>query len=240
MVRKKLVQSEYKSMAGFRWRGKEVSRVEGFSDSVFAFAVTLLVVSLEVPKTFSDLLANMRGFVAFGLCFAILIYIWHLHYVFFRRYGLTDTYTIILNAILLFVVLFYIYPLKFLFTVVINGLLGVEQNTGLGGQKMMFIYNGGYFTVFLLLSMLYRHAYRMKESLQLSDVESHDTRYSIGQCVIQMAMTILSSSIALFVGDHLSWVAGVSYFLIGPSMAIFGYRMGKKREQLSTAAARLK
>ena len=37
----------------FRWRGREVSRVEGFTDAVFAFAVTLLVVALEVPHTFA-------------------------------------------------------------------------------------------------------------------------------------------------------------------------------------------
>lgn len=37
----------------FRVRGKEVSRVEGLSDAVFGFAITLLVVSLEVPKTFA-------------------------------------------------------------------------------------------------------------------------------------------------------------------------------------------
>jgi hypothetical protein len=41
----------------FRWRGYEVSRIEGLSDGVFAIAVTLLIVWLEVPKTFAELMA---------------------------------------------------------------------------------------------------------------------------------------------------------------------------------------
>ena len=36
-------------------RGREVSRIEGFSDAVFGFALTLLVVSLEVPDNFEGL-----------------------------------------------------------------------------------------------------------------------------------------------------------------------------------------
>ena len=39
---------------GFRWRGGETTRVEGVSDAVFAFVITLLVVSLEVPRTFHE------------------------------------------------------------------------------------------------------------------------------------------------------------------------------------------
>jgi hypothetical protein len=47
---------------GFRLRGIEMSRVDGFSDVVFGFALTLLVVSLEVPKTFAELHQSLRGF----------------------------------------------------------------------------------------------------------------------------------------------------------------------------------
>jgi hypothetical protein len=97
---------------GFRWRGEDVWRVEGFSDAVFAFAVTLLVVSLEVPETFDELIQTMRGFLAFAISFALLIWIWYEHYKFFRRYGLRGMPTLWINAVLLFLVLFFVYPLK--------------------------------------------------------------------------------------------------------------------------------
>src|SRR6266436_400666 len=116
MLRKKLIDKSVGDNKKFRWRGHEISRIEGLSDAVFAFAVTLLVVSLEVPKTFDELMAVMRGFGAFAICFALLIVVWFNQYKFFRRYGLQDNLTIVLNTALLFVVLFYVYPLKFVFT----------------------------------------------------------------------------------------------------------------------------
>lgn len=66
-------------MTGFR-SSREVSRVEGFSDAVFGFALTLLVVSLEVPESFDDMKGILSAFLPFGLMFALICWIWYEHY----------------------------------------------------------------------------------------------------------------------------------------------------------------
>jgi low temperature requirement protein LtrA len=124
MIREKLIEKSIGDDRKFRWRSHEISRIEGLSDAVFGFAVTLLVVSLEVPKTFNELMQAMRGFGAFAICFTLLIVVWFNQYKFFRRYGLQDTKTVILNLVLLFVVLFYVYPLKFVFTFLVAQFTG--------------------------------------------------------------------------------------------------------------------
>src|SRR5437660_8607270 len=131
MLREKLIDKGIGDNKKFRWRSHEVSRTEGLSDAVFGFAITLLVVSLEVPRTFGELMYAMRGFGAFAISFTLLFIVWFNQYKFFRRYGLQDNATIVLNGILLFVVLFYVYPLKFVFTLMLN------MFTGGGGQRRL-------------------------------------------------------------------------------------------------------
>jgi uncharacterized membrane protein len=77
MIRQKMMQKRVSRKNDFRWRGGDVHRIEGFTDAVFAFALTLLVVSLEVPKTFNDLLIAIKGFAAFAICFALLALVWY-------------------------------------------------------------------------------------------------------------------------------------------------------------------
>ena len=57
--------------------------------------------------------------------FAALILVWSYHYRLFSRFDLEDLWTIVLNSVLLFLVLFYVYPLKFLMTMLIgpNGVM---------------------------------------------------------------------------------------------------------------------
>jgi uncharacterized membrane protein len=105
MFRKTVAKELQKNNINFRLRGHEVKRIEAFSDAVFGFAVTLLIVSLEVPKNFEELLTTMKGFFAFGVSFALLMLIWFEQNMFFRRYALDNRLIIFLNAFLMFIVL---------------------------------------------------------------------------------------------------------------------------------------
>jgi len=90
------------------------TRLEAFSDAIFGFAATLLVVSLDVPSSYEALVKNLWGFFPFALSFAALVAIWMAHRDFLRLYPLGDSRIVFLNTILLFLILFFIYPLKLL------------------------------------------------------------------------------------------------------------------------------
>jgi uncharacterized membrane protein len=216
----------------FRHRGREVSRVEAFSDVVFGFALTLIVVSLEVPQTSRELMQIMRGFPAFAICFAILTWVWHCHHTFFRRYALQDEYTIFLNTVLLFLVLFYTYPLKFIFSIVTGQVTG-----GYGNAPALFlVYGLGYAGIFALLLLMYRHAWSKREELELNEYELYDTRTAMMMYSSYIAIGLLSCGIAVVANRNWIALAGLIYFLIGPVSAFIGYKRGTKREAMATAA----
>lgn len=244
MIREKLIEQGIGEEFGFRWRGHDVSRIEGLSDGVFGFAVTLLVVSLEVPKTFGDLMVIMRGFPAFAISFAMLILVWYQQYIFFRRYGMKDTLTIVLNAFLLFVILFYVYPLKFVWTLLTNLALGFDIRVRLAdGQlvyplereqaaPMMIIFGLGYTAVFLVFTLLYSRAYRKRDELKLNSLEVYDTRVEVESLLINVGIGLLSVSFPALGGSRYAAIAGWCYMLVGPLLAIHGVLRGRRRKKM--------
>jgi hypothetical protein len=245
MIREKLIEKNVGHSKQFRWRSHEISRIEGLSDGVFAFAVTLLVVSLEVPRTFTELMETMRGFGAFAVSFLLLMVVWYNQYKFFRRYGLQDTYTVFLNAALLFVVLFYIYPLKFLFTWLLSGLTGggrvahlpdgtVERMVQGDAQMatLMIIFGVGYVAVFFVFILLYLHAYRQRAALDLNQLEVFDTRTDIQECALSVLVGLFSIALVSIGGPGYAGLSGMVYMLIGVIMTIHGTLMGRSRRKL--------
>lgn len=244
MIREKLIERGVGEGARFRWRGHEVARVEALSDAVFAFAVTLLVVSLEVPHTFDELWEAMRGFVPFAISFAMLFLVWYQQYIFFRRYALQDTFTVVLNGVLLFVVLFYVYPLKFLWTTLIDAFTGhgvmvhlpngesvPALREGQWGQ-LMLVFDAGYVAVFLVFVLLYMHAYRQRERLELSRAEVFDTWTEFQSSLASVLVGLLSAAVVLFSSSpRRAAQSGFVYLLLAPVLTVHGFVRGAQRRK---------
>jgi uncharacterized membrane protein len=217
--------------------------MEGFADAVFGFALTLLVVSLEVPNTFDELLATMRGFFAFAISGWLLYAVWFDHYLFFRRYGLQDTFTMHLSSVLLFVVLFYVYPLKFLFTALMDELLGFSTQVGPStgdvvetiepGQwpLLMVLFGVGFVVVQLVFFLLYWRAYALREMLELDAYEASITRQEIQGYLLLAGVGLASIAVAALGGEEASAWAGWAYLLSWPLMTINGHIMARRRRE---------
>jgi uncharacterized membrane protein len=225
----------------FRWRGNEVSRVEGFTDAVFAFAVTLLVVALEVPHTYEGLLDVVRGFPAFVICFTLLMTFWNAHYRFHRRYGMEDVFTRVVTMAILVLVLFFVYPLKFLFTMVTVKLFGLAMHDAphlesLDQVDMVYvIYGLGFAGAWSLYGLLYLHVYRARGRLGLDACETVLTRGSLIEHVVYVGVCLLSVVMALSMTS--ASLPGLIYFLLGPLMALVGWRFGNKARELAAASS---
>jgi len=238
MFRKAIAEKFKPDKNEFQFRGHEVRRIEAFSDAVFAFAVTLLIVSLEVPKSFEELMITIRGFFAFGISFLLLMMIWYEQNIFFRRYGLDDLKTIVLNCTLIFLVLFYVYPLKFLFTLVFsNQIYGENKSPFLMKvsdlPKLMMVYGIGYMMIYIIFYFLYRHALKKSNELQLTTLEIFDTKTKIYKNIIFIIIGIISITVAFLVPPGQAGIAGIVYGLIGPALTIFYTRRKKIKRNLT-------
>lgn len=219
-------------LPGFRLRGREVTRLESFSDAVFGFALTLLVVSLDVPRTYADLINTMRGFPAFAICFLFLALIWNGHYKYCRRYGLDDGTARFLTCVMLFLVLFYVYPLKFLFNVSITSLFfhGTGQlnlMTRSEFSTLLVIYGLGFAAVYLSMTLLYLHAYRLRDALELTELEQFDTRYQISRLWILVAFGLIAAILACIPFTRNS--SSLIYILLFPILRISRIRHRRRR-----------
>ena len=216
---------------GFRLRGVNMSRIDGFSDVVFGFALTLIVVSIEVPHTYEELHAVLAGFVPFAICFVLFLTVWWSHYQFFRRFGLEDSTTVVLNCALLFTVLFYVYPLKFLFTLVGSQLTGHASahvfssdplTAGLQGRELFMVYGAGYAGIYFLFAALNWNAWHQRIHLRLSPLELLLTKTYIWKNVGLAITGIVCVVVARLLRPEDSGLSGFCFFLIPIWETLYG------------------
>ncbi|MBK8089130.1 MAG: DUF1211 domain-containing protein [Chitinophagaceae bacterium] len=223
----------------FRHRSIEIVRIEALSDAVFAFSVSLLVASLEVPQTFEELKIIVQGALPF-LQLLQLYFFWYQQYMYFRRYGLNDLPTIVLNLCYLAIILFYIYPLKFLFSVLLTSWTGIDlfpkaAEKGLAVlhtedfAQLIILFSIGYFLIWMIIFLLYKRALHFSSKLELNQYEilftRKEKRGALWNALIGISAIILAWSGA-------EGIAGLCYLsipiLLFLNQQLFNHQLKKK------------
>jgi uncharacterized membrane protein len=193
----------------FRWRGEAVTRIENLSDIAFALALGMLISGVDAPQSFEDLIRFLIYIIPAALGFAILLQVWTAHYTFFRRYGVADKRIIFYNAILIFLVLYMAYPLRFVFDSLFSwimgaglgdysrgveiGVMGVETS-----GKILAVFGVIYGAVFLNLALMYQYILSKAQLLDLNSYELSLTQRAYFYWKGAALLSFLVAAIAYF------------------------------------------
>ena len=155
-----------------------------------------------------------------------------------------------LTGVLLFVVLFYVYPLKFVFTLVVNQLIGdgARAPTRHGAPvllasrsaRLMQIYSGGVVAVFSIFALMYANAFRQRERLGLDARQQLEARLNIIDNAGIALIGVASVLVATFGGPlAAAAIAGPMYFLIGPFKWGLGWYSANAYKRLERQSSRV-
>ncbi len=212
---------------GFRLRGSAMTRLEAFSDAAFAFAMTMLVISVgNIPGSYHELLHALKGIPTFAASFASIMAFWMAHRTWSQRYGLEDAVSTLLSLSLVFIVLVYLYPLKIAFSVFFTWISGGWLPTDfaiLASSDIIgvfIIYGLGLAALSACLVLLYLHALRLTPVLLLDERERIKTTAVIA---VWTVMTLTGGTSAIFAWAtplHISVYAGFVYFSLAVTMPV--------------------
>lgn len=196
---------------GFRMRGLEMTRLEVFIDAAFAFAVTMLVISFDaIPRSYEEVVLAIKSIPAFIVAVAQLVWIWHTHNMWSRRFGLDTAFTVFISTMLLIVVLIYVYPMR----IMAGGMFAWLSNDYLPSNfkpitldqlRDMFVFLSiGFIALSLVFVLMYRYAVRLRHELLLSPNELFQSQTwaimwsgaaGVGLLCVIMALTLPSAAV---------------------------------------------
>ena len=205
---------------GYRLRGESMTRIEVFSDAAFAFAVTMLVISLStIPQNYHELLTAIHRIPSFAASFAVMMLIWITHRRWSQRFGLEDGVSTFLTLALIFVVLVYVYPLKLIMDLMFYAFSQrwfptdfLVSNTA-EVAALVAIFSVGFFLIALIQLGLYLRATSKADDLCLSRLEQLLIRKELLVWVVQAILALLVTLLALTFMSSLGYLAGLAYSL---------------------------
>jgi uncharacterized membrane protein len=189
----------------------ETTRLEAFSDGIFAIAITLLILEVRLPDNARDLWAALRAlwpsYFGYALSFLIIGIMWANHSHIFRLIRRTDHLLSMLNLLLLMTIAFLPFPTAVLARNVANPETRAPAT---------ILYSGSILLTAIPWSLLWRHA----ETAELVEGPDDEIRRIRGSFRFGWIPWLITTVLALFAP---AWaMAGVVvltlYWLVLPGL----------------------
>jgi uncharacterized membrane protein len=190
----------------------ETNRIEAYSDGIFAFAATLLVIELKPPPAtapfWQGLLSQWPGFASFLLSFLLIGVLWLNHHRLFTHICRSDDVLMVVNLLLLLGVVWIPYPTSLMAQAVATGDI----------RDAAILYNGSYLVLALLYNLLLFTGIR--RGLVVCNpvgVRGIVRRYAVGPAayLICLAVTFWNVPLSLAINGAMA-----IFFLVSPKKEI--------------------
>jgi uncharacterized membrane protein len=159
----------------------DLERLVFFSDAVFAIAITLLVIEIDIPSGAEDvgtaLADRWPQFLSFVLSFLVIGIFWVAHHRMFRFIARVDTRLLWINLVLLMCVAFLPFP---------TAVLGDHDNN----RASVLFYAGAMALAGIASASLWRYAAHAR--LLVETIDSRTIRYMGHRSLVTPAAFLLS------------------------------------------------
>ena len=216
-----------------------MTRIEVFSDAAFAFAVTMLVVSLDaIPRNYGEFLNALNGIPAFVLSFSIIMGYWLVHRKWSQHYGLEEPVSTVLTLVIVVDILFFVYPLKMMMSCfahfVSGGRLPTEFSIASASEAtgLVIAFGVGSLVLSFAFAGLYLRALQLREELKLSSFEFQRTQEQLVIWAVICGSIILSLLVALILDPEIGYIGGYGLCLplvLIPAVKIYFKKLGPEQ-----------
>ncbi len=224
------------------YRGSNPTRLDALTDTVFGIAITLLIFNLNNPNSFQDLVLFTKTLPAFLISIGFLMIIWSEHVNFSRMFGPSDSWYIVLHTIFLALIIFYVYPLRFLMLYLTNFFFTDSFQLDLSGNdvpELVIYYGFILFGLNFVLFLFYARSYKIRNKLALNPFEAMFTKAQCYRMVIMFGVPLISIGIAFLLRGYsvfwASFLGGMTYFLYTPLILIWARVYNKKEVKYSNS-----
>jgi uncharacterized membrane protein len=190
----------------------ETSRIEAFSDGVFAIAITLLILEIKIPtqaqgSLTTSLLRQWPSYLGFLMSFMFIGIMWINHHRMFTLIKRSTDALLVLNLFLLLGVTVVPFP-----TAVLTGYLGGPE------QKVAVIfYNAVFVVIGVMFNVLWRYvvSHRLIDPSTLHSAAVMSKQYAFGPVVylicLALAWVSVKASLTLGIGIAIFFVLSPSF-----------------------------